>query len=617
MAKRQPKPITQAQQSKPGTSQARAAKAYGVLADQPVSVAGLTAAQRNEVIISAVLSEDNSTHILSRYADDVWAMWPYVTTPNTANRSKRLDWTCIPESYREACKAVVYGYWKVGRRGWKAPGITSLVATQINLRAICRYFASLGIASLRDVQPLHVANFIHVQRSAGYSKSHLSSRFATLELLYIFRDQHPDTLQAHPWPDSSACDMAGFVGQGEKDARNTGKTPLIPPDVAQALFLHAERILNGADAILDERDTGQRSAYMDPEVTGIRDACFYLLGVLTGPRNSEMSSIETCAGRAEVKNGITFHWLAATEYKTGKGRVEYLMPEMGHRILRVLERWSEPYRGKLAEQIIAWENESGTPTGERLNALNAARVSRNRLFLSNGKNGITVVTGAAWGNICKRFAQQAGVDWDIAPHQMRRLYAYTFVRHRLGDLLFLKEQFKHSSIDMSQLYASNPHQDAAIYDEILEEQNIYKAGVVAHWLEADEPLAGGAGRKIMAMRAHDFPDRTALIEETSSRISIRSTGHSWCLAQDEGCGGSGIYERGRCGDCHNGLIDSRFAPIWQEAYQHHQELLRDAQELGPGAVKRVEDDLKQAAAILKDLGVPVDKGVEDDKLVAS
>ena len=84
---------------------------------------------------------------------------------------------------------------------------------------------------------------------------------------------------------------------------------------------------------------------------------------------------------------------------------------------------------------------------------------------------------------------------------------------------------------------------------------------------------------------------------------MRSNGHAWCLAQDEGCGGSGIYQKGRCGGCHNGLIDRRYIPIWQEAYRHHKELRADAEAWGPGAVKRVDEDLAQAARILTDLGI--------------
>jgi hypothetical protein len=200
---------------------------------------------------------------------------------------------------------------------------------------------------------------------------------------------------------------------------------------------------------------------------------------------------------------------------------------------------------------------------------------------------------------------------------MRRLYAFTFVRHRLGGLLFLKEQFKHSSIDMSQLYAANPNQDAALYDEILEEVRLLKIDTIAAWMDGDELLAGGAGKKIMALRAHDFPSRAAMIEETADKINIRSNGHAWCLAQDEGCGGlCGVYEWSSCSGCRTSVIDGRFKHFWEETYRHSKELLAEAQKLGPGAVKRVRRDLDASARVLMDLGVELPKDEQDGSAAA-
>jgi len=366
---------------------------------------------------------------------------------------------------------------------------------------------------------------------------------------------------------------------------------------------------------LDERDRGDRSAFRDPEIIAIRDACFYLMGVLTGMRSSELSSLEIGAGRTEVKNGITFHWVASVEHKTKKGHVEYLMPAMGHDILRILERSSKPYRTRLIEQITAMERMEGKRTRKEIQWLSDAKNNTRKIFLGNTRGGISPVSRNGWTSILTQFALDAGTGWKLAAHQMRRLYAYTFVRHRLGDLLFLKEQFKHSSIDMSQLYGSNPLQDAALYDDILTELMTYKVGVVAQWLEKDEPLAGGAADRIKMLRAHDFEGRKTMLNETSLRLNIRSTGHSWCLAQDEGCGSSGIYAKGNCSGCGTGLIDGRFIPIWQEAYRHHKELRKEAADMGPGVVKRVERDLAQAAKILKDLGLNVDDGEDDAQTV--
>lgn len=591
----------------------RIGKAYELLAGQPESLASLTSEERNEVVISAVRDDAGNTVVLSRVKDMVWELWPFVATPNTPANKKRLDWSGIPAPYREACQNVLYAYWKCGRDGWVPPGVSRLRDTLNELRVFCRYVAAIGLPSLADLQPLHVANFIHLQKSAGLTSGTLVNKFLAVELLYLFRDQHAGMLQFSPWPESSAKDIAGHTGQRGQDARKVGLTPLIPVEIAQSLYRHAADILNDAEALLEARDRGERSAFRDPEILSIRDACFYLCGVLTGMRSSELLSIEVGARRTEVNNGITFHWLSSTEYKTKKGAIEYLMPAIGHHILHIMERWSAPLRGKLTEQIAVLERQSGELTAKELQWLATARSNRNRLFLSNGKSGIVPLSHVGLINTLTIFARAAGTDWKLAAHQMRRLYAYTFVRHRLGDLLFLKEQFKHSSIDMSQLYAANPRQDPALYDDILTELMQYKAGVVAQWLEQDEPLAGGAGSKIMELRAHDFEHRRELITETSRRINMRSTGHSWCLAQDEGCGGSGIYAKGTCSGCHNGLIDRRFLPVWQEAYRHHRELLKEAETLGPGAMMRVQEDLARAGRILTDLGIDPEQGAENDQ----
>lgn len=592
-------------QSAPAPRQARKRieKAYSVLADQPPSLAGLSPEERAQVVVSAVIDDDRNTTVISRAGDPVWDLWPFVTTPNTKDSKKRLDWAGIPEAYREAVQNVVYAYWRRGRPGWALPSVSTLRKILHGLRVFCRYAAASNLFSMADLHPIHIANFVHEQKKAGKAPGTLTVIFSAVELLYLFRGEHQGTLGFHPWSELSARDMAGATGQHGGDARKVGLTPLVPVDVASILFQYAENILNQADHLMCARDRGERSAFKDPAIIAIRNACFYLIGVLTGMRSSEISSIEVGAGRTEERNGFVFHWLTSTEHKTKKGVVDYLMPSIGIRILRSMERWSEPYRQGLAEQIAAIEQKTATLTTKELQWLATARSNTKRLFLGNARGGIVPVSEAGWGMNLKQFARAAGTDWNLAPHQMRRLYAYTFVRHKLGDILFLKEQFKHSSIDMSQLYGSNPRQDRALYDDILSELLRYKGEVIATWLEKDEPLAGGAGQRIMEMRAQEFPDRKALVMETSRRVLMRSNGHAWCLAQDDGCGGSGIYAKGSCGGCRNGLVDRRFIPVWQEAYRHHTELLKDAQQWGPGAIKRVSTDLEQAAKILMDLGI--------------
>lgn len=579
-------------------------KAYGVLSEQPSSVVGISASKRSQIVISAILDPLGKTHILSVFGDPIWEMWPFVKILNTAQGKKKLQWHVIPEKFRDDCKAVLYAYWKVGREGWSEPGVRSLQITLWTLACFTQYLERIGLRSFAEVHPIHVANYVHHQKEKGLVAPTLATRFSALELLHLFAQHADNGLQEHPWPDSSAMDMAGMTGRSAKCSNMVGKTPLIPQDVQQKLFRYAKAILTNADSLLDERDGGVRLTYKEPELAAIFTACYYLIGCLTGMRGSEISAIKTGAGRLVEKDGVNYYFLTSTEFKTKKGAVDYMMPFMLFEVLRIAERISEPHRKKIAENIARWEALAGTPEYVQvLEKLSFAKEIKGCLFLGHPNGGLVPISQDGWGRKLKTFARDAGVDWALAPHQLRRLFAYTFVRHRLGNILFLKEQLKHSSLSMTQLYGASPRQDAALYDEILQEIHRQKADLILHWMDSDKLLAGGAGEKIMEMRALDYPSRAALINQTSKDLQIRSTGHSWCIAQDEGCGGAGMYEEARCTGCGNGVIDGSFTPVWQEIYLHQCELLDELKDLGPGAAIRVNRDLEAAEKVLKKLGV--------------
>ena len=578
---------------------------YTLLAEQPVSSNDLTQKERDEIVISAVLDDAGQRLVLSRYSDMVWELWPFFDQANVQPARKRIDWSGMPAQFREPCKAVLYRYWMMGTPGVERPNASTLVRMASAQLQVVKYLDSRRLTSLLDVHPLHIANFLHEQRTTkGVGAAGIAKQCQAIELWHRFGSEHPEHLTFHPWPDESIGEVAG-TGSGNSGSP-AGKTPLIPKDVVALLYRYAESILERAGATLDERDAGLRSAVTDVAVIRIRDACFFLLGLLTGMRCDEIAGVSVGAGRTEVKDGVTYYWVKSIEHKTKKGPVEYLMPSVGLTILRVMERWSYPLRERLRMQLAALEADTaaaGRP--DRLRRIAAARSDINKLFLSLPRShaGITTVSGIGWHKTMRKFAVEAGTDWLLAPHQLRRTYAWTFVRHRLGNMLFLKEQFKHSSLAMTQLYAANPQQDPALYDEILNEMREFKVELIQHWMDAEVPLSGGAGKKIMALRAHAFDSRKELIEDTAEQVHIRSNGHAWCLAQDEGCGGAGLYERTRCAGCSDGCIDDSQAPVWQEIYAHQMELVEDAKECGPGAQQRVERDCKVARQVLTDLGM--------------
>jgi site-specific recombinase XerD len=566
-------------------------------------------------IISTCLDKAGETVVLSVYGDDVWELWPHFQQSNLAPSQKRINWTTIAAELREPCKAALYRYWRQGNAGLVRPGARTLVQRAVHLSTFCGYLVDRGVQRLRDVQPIHIANFIHHRKTVDHIKaSTLVVGLASIEILYRFGTGLPDCLRHHPWPWSSAVEMAGWSGRG---ARQAGKTPLVPPPAFQALFAHAEQQLANATSLLDERDAGNLSTFNDSRLLLLRDACFFLIGSLTGMRCEEIVGIEIGSVRSELKDGTTFHWVRSIEHKTGKGQVEYLLPTLGVQAVLTMERWSAPLRQVLVDRMAdPSTNEEASPRAPLSNLREAeVRADHRRLFLGSRYQAdlVRAMSGPSWVQRMKQFAQSAGVDWALSPHQLRRIYAWTFVRHRLGNMLFLKEQFKHSSMEMTQLYAANPLQDDSLYGDLLEEINTQRVELVERWLHEDTNLSGGAGKKIMSLRAHDYPDRRALVAETADLVSIRSTGHSWCLAQDEGCGGAGLYERTRCSSCNDAVIDPSFAPVWRSIHSHQRELVDDASSLGAGAIQRVQRDLQRSRQVLAELGISLEYDEHDQQ----
>lgn len=326
-------------------------------------------------------------------------------------------------------------------------------------------------------------------------------------------------------------------------------------------------------------------------------------------RNEEAIGVEAGSWRKELRDGVEYHWVATIEHKTLKGKVEYLVPALTVAALEVLCQYAKPLQARLAAEIKQLEVDlTDTQEHERLIRLEKAKRDSKKLFLcivggsAQREGRIEPLSNAGSAKAFRRLAVAAGVEWSLLPHQCRRTYARTIVESRMGraSLLFLKWQFKHASMSMTQLYASNPLQDAAIFDEILQEMTYFKIDLIESWLD-DQPLSGGSGRQITRLRAIPINNHSTLLAQTAAQIHIRATGHGWCLAEDKGCGGAGLYEATRCVNCKNSVIDESFLTTWRGIYDQQRELLA-IDDAGPAVQQRAEKELRIATQVMEELG---------------
>lgn len=602
----------------------RGNRAYELLAAQPTSLVGLSAAERDAIVITAVCDHNGIEHVVSRYGDDRWDFQSVIGAQNTVFNQRTLTWRLdVPRALIEDTKAAMYAWWKQGKPGWKAIKARSMCTTVRQGAVLLRYLASRGVVTYADIRPIHLADFLQQRVQLGRAPKGSYHKFHIIDVVASFASELHHPMSMDPW---SGRGVFAFCGIHDAKERAVGKTPVIPPSVQAAVFNHAEKVLAKADQILDQRGAATIRGLQRDLDTQVRDAVLFLLLISTGMRNSEAMGVKNGSWRTEVKNGVTYHWVRTFEHKTGKGLVDFLATPETLAALEIGQRYAAPYQERLRVEIAYLEQElQRSPPVQRLSnsmsrteallRLETARETVDCIFLAISRSAgdlpgaltrVAVMTFHGSNAQLATLARSAGVKWQLANHQCRRTFAWNVAQSKLGRraLIFLKWQFKHTSISMTELYASNPLQDESLYDEFYGEIVESKGQIVASWFDEGTPLSGGAGRKIMNTRAVRIESRSSLLRHTSQNVNIRATGHGWCLALQQGCVGDGMYEATRCVDCSSGVIDTSHVEIWRQIHAQNLELL-GVKDCGPAVAQRAEREIARSAKVLCDLGFDV------------
>ncbi len=574
--------------------------AWNVLIAQPSSLATLTDSQRADLVISAVVLADGTELVVSRFGDLIWKLDAYIHGPGAHDAQKYIEWPTDCAQMVNALKSACWAWKHLGRNELAPPKWQSIRVTAVLGLAFIRWLRDHGIESFDAVRPLHLANYVHhCKNELQLEPAGLRHRLGAVELLWRFRSEVPNGLNFQPWGGHSVTHVAGIRFRFE-----SAKTPVIPRPIQEQLYAYCVGVLERAEIDIPPGHAIDPPALMAPNILNVRDAMLYLVSITTGMRSDEVLGIEVGAYREETVGGVLYRWVRAVENKTGKGEVEYLCPAITGRALRVLEKWAAPYHALLRREIEALLQEPSSAAREL--RLLKANADLKRVLLSvlprKGWRVGCLSSGAAHDSM-RRAAKCAGVDWELNPHQTRRTYARMIVESKMGraSLIFLKWQLKHTSMTMTQGYASNPIADRSLVEDFLDEMILYRGELLDSWT-SDTPLSGGAGRSIIELRATPHANREALLKSASEHVHIRATGHGWCLAEMPGCGGAGLYEATRCVNCRDGVIDPSFAQTWLEIHEQQRELL-DLDDAGPAVRTRAQREVRLSAKVLADLGL--------------
>lgn len=604
-------------------------KAFELLAQQPVSLIGLTPAERNAVVVTAVVDDTGNEHVLSRIGDDEWDLSPEIPAKNRSARAKRIRWPSdVPQALVDDAKAAVYCALRQGRRDmdWSASSASNVGQSgDVTLR----HLASFGLENFSQVRSLYVTDYI-AELKKSISLGMICIRLTILDLVWSFEQEMIHPLPEHPFAGKALWEAAG-VGQNQGGSvGKTGTTLVIPPSVQKPLWEYCESTLAGSEAEFEARDAGEITSASE-SLIAIRDAVLYQLQITSGMRNSESTGVTNGCWRVEqrmLRDGrkVLFHWVRTKEIKTSRGKeMDYLVPGELFGSLEILQRYAEPLQQRLAdeakwlESILALGTDSagrlsnGTEVADAVQRLNHVREISHHMLLGISHQGsdhlgsgsrVEVLSSESCGNALNRLTKAAGVKWDIANHQCRRTFAWNVANSRLGrmGLVFIKWQFKHSSISWTQLYAANPRQDQALYQEFGDALWETKVELIEAWQKADMQLSGGAGKKLMQTRATPVRDFKQLLAATADSVTLRSTGHAWCLSGTQGCHGQGIYDPTMCGGCSQGIIDESQASRWQMIHLDNLHLAAIT-DCGPAVEAKAKRAVEMSTQVLADLGV--------------
>lgn len=608
----------------------------------------LSPAELNDLVITYVRLATGEQIPLSRYGDPVWNYTPSFPGAARGKQDKEVVWAKTPAEWTPWMRSAVAALTFRAPPGGAGLDPATIPKRHVTLNAFAKWCSSKGIKRFSEVRVVDLEQYIQKLRDAGLYDRSLASHIAVLRRVYELRGAMLDS-----FTDEAATalrfDQVGPLW--EPDADDDRRTELIPLVEASALFVAARAHLAKAPALLRLRDdltvqweatkgsihrrewgdsvkkpavraAGFKDALeFESAVSDIRTAAYIVLAMTTGCRVHELGETEVGCVYPEPVDGETFWWLKAATRKIGDGPMRWLAPEMAKEAADLLEWHSAPLRRRIAIELTVAREQfvAASDDAERGRlATHVLELERNadRLFLSESTRGVVSTDTKSHNKQLKAFAHRKGIilGSPLATHRFRRTYAVIVVHLNKGpriDLVTLQRHFKHASVLMTEWYAQLTETDRDLYELIEAETDYFDLALVDHWLEGSTPLAGGLGARIKAYagKHHQpifFKTRREFVESVRDGMNIRSTGHSWCLAEANDCAGQGLFEAPRCGSCANGVIDDSFKEVWRNIRQDH-EVLTKLEDIGPGGKARAEKGLAVAEAILSQLAQPEDE----------
>ena len=583
----------------------------------------------------------------SIYSDLTWDYSSLEMNPNVKATGSILRWD-FPcgnsetfdqprfDNLRESFKELIYSL--AANPARNAPAPATLKKEYNAVRALMKWLIANGFNCISKLVREDTNPYIaHVNAIKAHPLTKVR-KLAALKRFWEHRADITNPLGFDPLPGKTAFAASG----ASRDDLAENKYDFIPDDTAQQLirscvtfirekgdFVAAAMIARDT-ANLDQikrgkskanRDRAKRAALAEMGITNaevstlsrqLLASCYLVIGFFTGVRASEMLSL--VPGQIIKENGVV--WVHGRQFKISNKARRWMAPDIvfeAHQLAKVL---TQPMRDAIQLEI------DNTEDRAKLSELQALEKTLFLNWSSKRKHGIKFEVAPQVSNIKSSIFTSLkelvelfdvvdldGEHWSIHPHQLRK----TFVRFMCSNAMnirYLQEHMGHRSLDMTAWYDS---QDIELTKEILAGVKEYKKAKLGEIFYGQKNASGAAAKSIDQERRDYFVgiasdrDRDVFIADLAEDMTMRSTGHSWCLGDSNNGSCTGVVgcmmDITMTQRCKSALITEDHMSAWLDIKVRNEKLLESDQigKYQKEAVRGIlEDTIYPTIAALRD-----------------
>jgi hypothetical protein len=212
-----------------------------------LSIDTLTTGNSKGKAISALLTPNGETIVVSRFEDSIWDFYPYIPQDNLKAAEKAINWDIslpdgstltsnIHANLLKSAKEFIWSLFAAPIEGQRRPSMNTLISKFELLLPLLRWMVLRGFFQFSQLsgKTMDYIPFAGISQIKGrlVSSTTLQTRLYIVECLFHQRGKIADTLTEHPWPNETTASLSGVKRSA---TYRKPATEVIPDTVANHL----------------------------------------------------------------------------------------------------------------------------------------------------------------------------------------------------------------------------------------------------------------------------------------------------------------------------------------------------------------------------------------------